>query len=856
MEKVKKKKKDKKKKKKHKKEKKKKKDASSSESGSSDDEPKWIEKGGDEPAPKDKPVAGPTLQRDDWMAAPLVTDIIPTVTREELRRRKKEEEEKNKPQAANLLEQPGQHSRELNPYWKGGGTGLPENKPTAAATPPVAAGDGGLSWLRKAYDRCKQQAKDEGRSLEDIAAERYGSLEKLESMIREAEGTRGQQKGGNYSGRGGYTQRPSRDERRRPRSRSRSPPHRDSRDRAKNSDRDDWRRDDDRRSGRDDRNGDRRRRGSDSDDGETKRDRRPRDNYGSSSSHDSHREGDRRADRPRFMRPREDGGDEREAPRSRRTFMKPGDDPDGGQRVSSSSSLKGRFARPVDSDEEGDSKRPEHSRGGDVRGGRREERGGGGGWRKPEFKQQEKQEKARERSSAGSQKRKKSPASSSSSSSSDSSSSESEVEEQAPSRDEAPPVRILSEDEMNALGAKILRAELMGDEDLAQQLKTQLEQAQKAKEAGLASRPQGSQGAAGKIKDDDDKVVVLTRTGRDGMVRPLPEQEYDAEKGGKKRRKKKNVETHAKGGERTRYFDDDDKHDLKTLVQMEKLGTAEDQNMMFARLAGRSAEQTNDDFQVDDVFLSKAARQQSAAKAEEKERSKAIFEHRKVSVAMDKCQFCFSKVPKHLIIAIGSKVYLSLPAHRSLTPGHCLIVPMQHVSAATALDEDVWQEIQMFRKALVRMFKDQDQDLVVMETSMHLKHFPHMCIECVPLEQEVGDLAPIYFKKAVMEAGPEWASNKKLVDLSKKDVRHSVPKGFPYFSVDFGLQGGYAHVIEDEKSFPAYFGREIVGGMIDAEPTLWRKPHREGFEDQRRKVLEFEQWWKPYDWTQQLNKDG
>ena len=36
-----------------------------------------------------------------------------------------------------------------------------------------------------------------------------------------------------------------------------------------------------------------------------------------------------------------------------------------------------------------------------------------------------------------------------------------------------------------------------------------------------------------------------------------------------------------------RYFDDDDKHDLKTLVQMEKLGTAEDQNAMFARLAGR-----------------------------------------------------------------------------------------------------------------------------------------------------------------------------------------------------------------------------------------------------------------------------
>lgn len=34
-----------------------------------------------------------------------------------------------------------------------------------------------------------------------------------------------------------------------------------------------------------------------------------------------------------------------------------------------------------------------------------------------------------------------------------------------------------------------------------------------------------------------------------------------------------------------------------------------------------------------------------------------------------------------------------------------------------------------------------------------------------------------------------------------------VPKCFPYFCVDFGMVGGFAHVIEDEKSFPRYFGR-------------------------------------------------
>ena len=34
-----------------------------------------------------------------------------------------------------------------------------------------------------------------------------------------------------------------------------------------------------------------------------------------------------------------------------------------------------------------------------------------------------------------------------------------------------------------------------------------------------------------------------------------------------------------------------------------------------------------------------------------------------------------------------------------------------------------------------------------------------------------------------------------------------IPKGFPYFCVNFAMDGGYAHVIEDDKTFPTYFGR-------------------------------------------------
>ena len=42
--------------------------------------------------------------------------------------------------------------------------------------------------------------------------------------------------------------------------------------------------------------------------------------------------------------------------------------------------------------------------------------------------------------------------------------------------------------------------------------------------------------------------------------------------------------------------------------------------------------------------------------------------------------------------------------------------------------------------------------------------------------------------------------------------------------------------------------------MIDADHSLWRKPHKENFDNQRKKVLHFSEMWKPYDWTQNLSK--
>lgn len=132
---------------------------------------------------------------------------------------------------------------------------------------------------------------------------------------------------------------------------------------------------------------------------------------------------------------------------------------------------------------------------------------------------------------------------------------------------------------------------------------------------------------------------------------------------------------------------------------------------------------------------------------------------------------------------------------------------------------------------------------------------------CECFQNGANTIVSVHHQKAIMECDEEWAMNKKVVDLSSKDIRQAVsscfvfyffvflrltnqyltsgavraahgvpslwiqhvplvinhllngsqvPRGLPYFAVDFGLQGGFAHVIENEQKFPSYFGKVSV----------------------------------------------
>lgn len=390
----------------------------------------------------------------------------------------------------------------------------------------------------------------------------------------------------------------------------------------------------------------------------------------------------------------------------------------------------------------------------------------------------------------------------------------------------------LTPDQKNKLSAKIVKAEMMGNKELVRKLKDQLESGYLELE-DPKDQPRATTSQGGKNSEE----VILTRTDpRTGITVPY--------------RKQRTVDLRAETSDQEASV-----RSLREMVEDEKMLTADDNLAMIGDMAYKSAasQRLDDDWTVDDALLAKKKKRKDVEREERRKRTKAIADHRRFEETLDSCVHCIEskKLRRHLIVATGLKTYLAVPHRQSLVEGHCLIVPMSHVSSAVQLDEDVFDEMKIWRKGLVAMFRDREEDCVFMEMAKNVDHQPHMCVECLPLPIEVGDTAPIYFKKAIQESETEWSQNKKLVDLSRhSDIRRAIPKGFSYFAVDFGLQNGFAHVIEDEKMFPACFGKEILGGMLDLDHNRWRNPPVESFEEQTSKVKALKEMWAPYDWTE------
>ncbi|GAB2217679.1 hypothetical protein Droror1_Dr00000882 [Drosera rotundifolia] len=267
--------------------------------------------------------------------------------------------------------------------------------------------------------------------------------------------------------------------------------------------------------------------------------------------------------------------------------------------------------------------------------------------------------------------------------------------------------------------------------------------------------------------------------------------------------------------------------------------------------------QADDEYDYDDDAPSKRSKKKGVRDEKASLVSKQSFS-RHIMTQKERCQFCFENPnrPKHLVVAIANFTYLMLPQWQPVAAGHCCILPLQHEASTRSVDDNVWEEIRNFKKCLIMMFAKQEKDVVFLETVVGLaQQRRHCMIECIPLPQEIAKEAPLYFKKAIDEAEDEWSQHnaKKLIDTSQKGLRGSIPKNFPYFHVEFGLNRGFVHVIDDEKEFKTSLGLNVIRGMLQlSEEDMYRRRRYESVESQKQAVASFAREWEPFDWTKQL----
>ncbi|EFN77364.1 CWF19-like protein 2 [Harpegnathos saltator] len=676
--------------------------SSSSSESSGSDTLEWVEKTNENqtsPYVIENPISKAQekqSKRDEWMN---IESFLPCTSKSEIAKQKSDTKEEDKTRI--FLDKPGQSDRELNPYWKDGGNGLPQS--SAGRFDNQSNLD--ANWLKKSFRRAKEQALRDGRSLEEVAAERWGSLETIQMMIAKAERISNSEQENSY--------------------------HKKSHN---DSNKSSWRASSSRRK-----------------------------NHSRSKSRSKSRSRSRSRERNRKHSTHYSS----QSTRQKQMYHKPKENDDYYQlaaHISSSSRVKN--------------------------------------WKK------DKDDRKYESESSSSRLKETIP---------DRISDTKEV-------DKKENTDILSEAEMNKLGAKIIKAEIMGDEELATQFKEQLEQARKL--------------AATNKAIVQKETVILTRIDAKGIERPIqPRSQYKQSTEG--HRRKKITETHV-SGERMRYFADDDKYSLQEMFQREKGRSADEDEAMFTKYASKSADY------MDDMFEQQIARTNLEAKDDKRDRALAIREHKNLSKRLDNCWWCpdSKNMLKHMIVTVDSMICLSLPACDSLTTGHCILTPIQHITCQLQLDEDVWENLKELKGKLTTMFTNEDLYPIFFEVYKKRHRFSHMQLECIPLPKDIGESAPMYFKKALLECETEWSMNKKIIDLKNKNIRHAVPNGLSYFMIEFASHPGYAHVIEDEEMFPKNFAEEVIGGMLDLDCNLWRKPRKQSFDEQRVKVLEFTEMWK------------
>jgi len=274
--------------------------------------------------------------------------------------------------------------------------------------------------------------------------------------------------------------------------------------------------------------------------------------------------------------------------------------------------------------------------------------------------------------------------------------------------------------------------------------------------------------------------------------------------------------------------------------------------------------------------------QKQHAKSEQRDRARQVARHDQQDAITAQCWWWIESArsfDRTRLLALGNKVSLVFaPPHKALSQQHfhLYLVPIPHAPSLTACDEDTWSEIYRFQASLRQMAAAQSKSVLFYETvlpSSTKSSFWQTRLEVVFVPHEVAADAPLYFKTALTEQAEEWGTHQKLIKTGRraaknnnqKELRATVPANFAYFYVEFGGDSGdgYVQLIES-RSFPQDFGADTVLGMMRMDPLRFRSSSqaatkrgasaaRSADDEERQRIRQFLDLWKPFDWTTELD---
>jgi hypothetical protein len=303
----------------------------------------------------------------------------------------------------------------------------------------------------------------------------------------------------------------------------------------------------------------------------------------------------------------------------------------------------------------------------------------------------------------------------------------------------------------------------------------------------------------------------------------------------------KAIQLQQQTGDKQNTLKDQMKHLLKT--------ERESSGVFYVQTAKSVKKRSAADGSEDEEFI------EPAAKKLDSKASKSLYGQH--------CSMCLSdassQATRKFVIAIGLRLYLAVPKDAPLVPGECLLVPAEHYDAVRSLDDDSLDELMIWKRRLVRMFESKGQTPLFMElvTGTYRSGGPRHCfVSCIPIPKDSSVDAPVYFKKAMIDAAAEWSRKEGVLDThwKTKPLSSVIPKGFPYFHVEFGLEGGFVQVLEEDARLDWNFGKEVICAILDQPAQfLLRKKKSEEQDAQRQRIVSFLKDFDPYDWTKNLD---